>query len=115
THVRPRSLILTPRDGSRVALGRQRIAGVAWSGEGALVRVEVAIDGAHVREAEFVSAEEPHAWRRWECAWDATAPGAHVLESRAIDSGGHTQPPEPEGTRYGYANNAIESIIVHVG
>jgi hypothetical protein len=115
TNMRPRSLILTPLDGSVVARGPVRIAGVAWSGMGNLTRVDVSADGGEEwREAELVSPAEPYTWRRWEHLWEALTPGGFTLESRALDDMGHVQPESAIWNRFGYANNAIERVSVTV-
>jgi DMSO/TMAO reductase YedYZ molybdopterin-dependent catalytic subunit len=115
TNVRPRSLILTPLDGSVVARGPVRIAGVAWSGMGNLSRVDVSVDGGDDwQEVALVSPAEPYAWRRWEHLWEAITPGTFTLESRALDDMGHVQPESAIWNRYGYANNAIERVTVTV-
>jgi hypothetical protein len=117
----PRSLMVPP--GVPDFLTRERVVdagpvtlrGRAWSGHGAIERVEVSTDGG----ASFAAAllEEPlgdAAWRGWRFEWDATG-GDHVLCSRASDTAGNGQPLEAPWNLKGYANNAVERIPVHVG
>src|SRR5579884_400718 len=110
TYVPPRSVIVSPADGQRVTAGRCVIRGLAWSGGGIVSAVDVSTDGGRTwRSARFTSRAEPHAWRAWEFAWDAP-PGEHVLQSRATDEAGNTQPDVAPWNRLGYANNAIQAL-----
>jgi DMSO/TMAO reductase YedYZ molybdopterin-dependent catalytic subunit len=112
--MRVRSLITAPQAGATLARGRQRIQGLAWSGAAPISRVEVSLDGQSWRAAQLTSAAERYAWRRWEFFWQADAPGAHELRSRAFDEAGNSQPVEPEWNQLGYANNAIQALTVTV-
>jgi DMSO/TMAO reductase YedYZ molybdopterin-dependent catalytic subunit len=116
----PRSLMVPP--GVPDFMTRERIlepgpvaiTGRAWSGHGAIERVEVSTDGG----ASFAPAvlEEPlgeAAWTGWRFEWDAP-PGEHVLCSRATDAAGNAQPLDPAWNLKGYANNAVERIPVRV-
>jgi sulfane dehydrogenase subunit SoxC len=116
----PRSLMVPP--GVPDFMTRERllepgpvaITGRAWSGHGAIERVEVSTDGGE----SFAPAvlEEPlgeAAWTGWRFEWDAP-PGEHVLCSRATDAAGNTQPLDPPWNLKGYANNAVERIPVTV-
>jgi sulfane dehydrogenase subunit SoxC len=117
----PRSLMVPP--GVPDFMTRERmldpgpvaITGRAWSGHGAIARVDVSTDGG----MSFAPAvlEEPlgeAAWTGWRFEWDARL-GDHVLCSRAIDAAGNAQPLDPAWNLKGYANNAVERIPVRVG
>jgi sulfane dehydrogenase subunit SoxC len=119
TRMLPRSLMIPP--GVPDFLTRDRclepgpvtLSGRAWSGR-PIEAVEVSTDGG----ASFAPAllEEPigdSAWRGWRFEWDAPE-GEHVLCSRATDTAGNRQPPEPAWNLKGYANNAVERIRVVV-
>jgi DMSO/TMAO reductase YedYZ molybdopterin-dependent catalytic subunit len=94
--------------------GELRLEGRAWSGRGAITRVEVSVDGGEGwDDATLGDAPGPHAWRAWSYAWTA-APGEHVLACRATDAAGNVQPLEPEWNVGGYANNAIQRIPVTI-
>lgn len=115
TTMRVRSLITSPADGSALPSGEHRVRGLAWSGAGPVVRVEVSADaGATWQEAELVSPPERYAWRRWEFRWWADQPGQVTLRSRAFDAAGQGQPAEPEWNRLGYANNAVQAVTVEI-
>jgi hypothetical protein len=96
------------------AAGDQRLEGRAWSGRGAIARVEVSTDGGESwADAELGDAPGPHAWSGWSFRWRAE-PGEHVLACRATDAAGNVQPLEPEWNLGGYAVNAVQRIDVEV-
>jgi sulfite oxidase len=113
--IRPRSLILSPVEGARLARGQHWLKGVAWSGEARIWQVEVSVDGGATWQlADWTSAPLPHAWQSWQLPWEATTPGPATLSSRATDEAGNTQPLTAEWNRLGYANNAIQQVHVTV-
>ncbi|MBI4494496.1 MAG: molybdopterin-dependent oxidoreductase [Chloroflexi bacterium] len=104
-----------PQDGSHLALGPQRLAGVAFAGDRGIARVEVSLDdGATWAEADLKPALSPYTWRLWSFAWTPTQPGSYHLLARATDGQGNLQtdlerPPLPNGAT-GY-----HRITVRVG
>jgi DMSO/TMAO reductase YedYZ molybdopterin-dependent catalytic subunit len=94
--------------------GATAIEGRAWSGYAPIAAVEVSTDdGASWREARL----EDHglgrwAWRRWRFDWDAQ-PGRNVLACRASDEAGNVQPVEARWNVGGYANNAVQRVVVN--
>jgi DMSO/TMAO reductase YedYZ molybdopterin-dependent catalytic subunit len=120
TRMRPRSLIVPPgipdfftRE-RRLAAGPVTLRGRAWSGRGAIERVEVSADGgATWSDAALTPAAGPHAWSGWRFDWPAT-PGTYELCSRATDATGATQPLEPEWNVQGMENNAVQRVPVVV-
>jgi DMSO/TMAO reductase YedYZ molybdopterin-dependent catalytic subunit len=120
TRMLPRSLTVPP--GVPDFMTRERLVeagpcvltGRAWSGWGAVTRVEVSVDGGETWEdARLGEPMGERAWRGWSYAWDA-APGAYTISSRATDAAGNTQPAEPPWNLKGYANNEIERVPVTV-
>jgi DMSO/TMAO reductase YedYZ molybdopterin-dependent catalytic subunit len=116
TRMLPRSLTVPP--GVPEFMSRERhlepgpaeLSGRAWSGYGAIQRVEVSTDdGASFGDAELGPELGHAAWRGWSFMWDAP-PGEHVICSRATDSAGNTQPLGPPWNLKGYSNNAVERI-----
>jgi DMSO/TMAO reductase YedYZ molybdopterin-dependent catalytic subunit len=118
THMRVKSLLAPPGlpdfyTRARVlGKGPVEIQGRAWSGEGTVVRVELAVDGAW-RDARLEDAPSAHAWQHWRAHWDAS-PGEHILACRATDAAGNVQPLEPPWDVTGFGNNAVHSISVRV-
>ena len=78
---------------STVPAGRMAIAGVAWAQHRGIDRVEVRIDGGPWLPATLADVGTLDTWRQWVLGWDAT-PGRHLLEVRATDAAGETQPEE---------------------
>ncbi len=121
TRILPRSLMAPP--GFPDFFTRRRIvdrgevvlAGRAWSGLGAIERVEVSTDGgANWGEARLGPLPgSPYVWRSWTFVWDAQ-PGEHVLASRATDATEATQPDAAVWNRGGFQNNAIHRVPVTV-
>ncbi len=90
------------------------LQGRAWSGWGPIVRVEVSTDGGQTwQEARLDEAPAPVTWQAWSFAWEAV-PGTHDLCCRATDGAGHSQPWQVAWNRGGYANNAVQHLVVVV-
>jgi sulfane dehydrogenase subunit SoxC len=89
----PKSIITRPSGGQRLAgAGFHEITGLAWSGAGAVRKVEVSTNGGETwREAEL---QEPvlrmaHTRFRFPWTWDGAET---VLQSRCTDERGNVQP-----------------------
>ena len=85
--------------------GRARtpVAGVAWSQDRGIDKVEVRVDGGDWQEAELGTEDGVDTWRQWVWYWDDPAAGNHRLEVRATDATGYTQtsqraPIAPDGS-----------------
>ena len=117
----PRSLMVPPgmpdfftRE-RRLEPGPCTVRGRAWSGYGAIARVEVSTDGGvRWEEARLGEGVSKWAWRWWEWDWQDAAPGAYVLCCRATDRSGNTQPLSARWNLGGYANNAVQRVPVVV-
>jgi len=99
--IKTMSRIDTPRPLSTLPAGRLAIAGVAWAQHRGIDGVEVRVDGGPWQEARLAAVDTIDTWRQWVLEWDAT-PGRHLLEVRATDATGATQPeqraePFPDG------------------
>jgi sulfane dehydrogenase subunit SoxC len=121
SRILPRSLTVPP--GIPDFMTRERfldaapcvLEGRAWSGWGPVERVEVSVDGgATWADARLGEPLGDRAWRGWSYAWDAPAPGSHVISSRATDAAGNTQPVAPPWNLKGYANNEVERVPVTI-
>ena len=95
-----------------VDAGPVEVIGRAWSGSGAIKRVEFSVDGVW-QDAVLAAPAGVHAWRRWTAHWNA-APGAHELRCRATDETGATQPLDPAWDVTGFGNNAAQRVEVSV-
>jgi sulfane dehydrogenase subunit SoxC len=120
TRMLPRSLVVPP--GIPDFLSRTRfvdpgpctLQGRAWSGWGAVERVEVSTDGGWSwDDAELGAPVSDAAWCGWTYAWEAD-PGEHELCCRASDATGRTQPLEPVWNFDGFCNNAVQRVRVVV-
>jgi sulfane dehydrogenase subunit SoxC len=120
TRMLPRSLMVPP--GIPDFLSRERflepgttvLRGRAWSGWAPIESVEVSTDGGDEwAPAELEEPVSPAAWRGWSFAWDASA-GRHELSCRASDADGRRQPVDPPWNLGGYANNAVQRVVVNV-
>ncbi len=109
-----KSLITRPSGGGRLGgPGVYELTGIAWSGRGAIARVEVSVDGgATWQDATLQSPVLPRAHTRftWSWRWDG---GDAILQSRSTDETGYVQPTLAElvavrGLNSFYHNNAIQ-------
>jgi len=111
----PKSIITRPSGGDTVTKGaHHQITGIAWSGRGAITKVEITTDGgATWNVAELESPVLPRAHTRFRRAWmwngDET-----VIASRCTDDTGYTQPSLTElikvrGMNSQYHNNGIQA------
>jgi DMSO/TMAO reductase YedYZ molybdopterin-dependent catalytic subunit len=118
TRMRPRALLVPPGFPDyltrRRILGRGRVAvhGRAWSGQGAISRVEFCVDGRWM-DAALGKSSGSFSWYAWNAEWDPT-PGEHVLSCRATDSAGNVQPTDPAWNLQGMGNNLVQEVRVTV-
>lgn len=113
--MRVRSAIASPVEGAAVAAGVVPVAGTAWSGKGAIVGVEVSVDGGTTwGEAELGEPAGPRAAVPWTFVWRPATAGRHVLAARATDESGETQPTESIWNELGYGNNVVQRVAVTV-
>lgn len=94
--------------------GQHLLRGRSWSGKGKIVHVEVSLDGgrnwqmARIREPNL-----PYAWARWDIDWHPT-PGEYLLQARATDNLGNTQPTTVPWNEGGLLYGAVVSHPVKV-
>ena len=89
----PKSVITRPAGGQRLgSQGFHEITGLAWSGAGAIRRVEISTDnGRSWKDAELQSPVLPKAHTRFVFEWNWGG-GETVLMSRSTDERGQVQP-----------------------
>lgn len=111
-----KSVIAAPQPGASLGrLQRARAFGFAWSGSGAITKVDVSVDGgASWSEARLVHEGGPNAWTRWQHEWTPGVAGQAVLMARAHDDRGNVQPETPTWNPFGYEMNGIERVPVEV-
>jgi DMSO/TMAO reductase YedYZ molybdopterin-dependent catalytic subunit len=121
SRIHPRSLMVPPgipeflSRNRVVPAGRVVLEGRAWSGLAEIAGVEVSTDGGKTWSDGEVERNGlgRWAWRSWRFEWDAQ-PGESELCSRARDAAGNVQPLEPSWNVGGYANNAVQRVVVTV-
>ena len=123
TRKKPRALMAPPgipeflSRARHLRAGRTPIAGRAWSGCGAVRRVEFSADGGRTwSDARVEHPVAKHGWSAWSHEWDASKPGDYELCVRATDAAGNTQPLDAADAwnQGGYAVNAVQRVPVHV-
>lgn len=106
-----KSMIVSPEPGGRCDAVSE-IRGWAWSGSGAITRVEVAVNDLWY-EAELGTAMSAYAWTPF--ILRNTLPiGQVTLRSRATDVVGAVQPEAVAWNSLGYGNNAVRAVTVDV-
>jgi DMSO/TMAO reductase YedYZ molybdopterin-dependent catalytic subunit len=105
-----------PAGESLLPPGPVTLAGTAWSGEGAIARVEISADaGAIWLAAELADPASPYGATPWRAVWAPPGPGSHTLLVRAVDTAGNTQPLAPVWNEQGYGNNGAQRVVLRVG
>ena len=110
-----KSLVTRPSPGDTLhGAGMYELTGIAWSGRGTIVKVEVTTDGGRTWvPAELQTPILPlaHTRFRWTWRWDGRDA---LIASRCTDDTGYTQPSiaelvEARGLNSNYHNNAIQA------
>jgi sulfane dehydrogenase subunit SoxC len=116
TGVQERKSVITTPSGGQTLLdkGCYNVTGLAWSGRGAIKRVDVSTDGGrNWHNARIESTVLPKAMTRFNIDWVWDGKPA-ILQSRVIDSTGCVQPQINQlravrGSRSVHHQNAIQS------
>lgn len=119
TSVRVKSLVTWPKEGQVLAPGPHRLRGVAWSGDAAILRVDVSMSpetgaGGVWRPARLLPGASRYSWSHWELLCDLPHPGFYVVRARATDELGNTQPVQAEWNFRGVGTNSIHCVPVEV-
>jgi sulfane dehydrogenase subunit SoxC len=86
------SVITTPSGMMQIQPGHVRVSGLAWSGHGKIVKVEVSADGGRTwRLAQLTAPALPRAQARFELDWKWDGKPAKLV-SRSTDEKGNVQP-----------------------
>ncbi len=105
-----RSFIVDPDGSYPLVVGLPaKVRGVAFSGHGKIVKVEVSLDGGQTwRQAALGPDYGKYSFRTYEFTWTPTAPGKYTLAVRATDEKGNVQPDTGVWNPGGYLWNKIE-------
>ena len=117
TRMPVRSFLISPDGNSKVPAGTNvTLRGIAFSGYGKIVNVEISTDGRKTwREAQLGEDHGAYSLRTWEAKWLAKTPGNYTVAVRATDEKGNVQPDEPVWNPGGYLWNRIEKQEFVVG
>lgn len=97
-----------PWDGTLAAGQTHTLHGRSWSGNGAVRRVDVSLDGgATWRPAHLDGPVVPRAWRTWHVAWHPRETGSRQLLARAVDQTSAAQPDVSTFNTMGYLFGAV--------
>lgn len=114
-----KSVITSPAGGQNMpGKGRQQVSGLAWSGRGKIVRVEVSTDGGkRWQDARIEGPVHSKAVTRFHLAWHWRGEPA-VLMSRCTDDTGYVQPARQDiiaarGDKATDHYNGIKAWYVH--
>jgi len=96
----PKSIITRPSGGQRLpGRGFYEITGLAWTGAGAVRKVEVSVDGGRTyKDAQLQEPVLRFAHTRFRFAWEWNGEEV-VLQSRCIDEKGEVQPTIAEAAK----------------
>lgn len=116
-----KSVITSPSHGMSLGpAGIYQVSGIAWSGSGRIVRVDVSVDGGRSwAEAALDSHVLPKSLTRFRSAWRWDG-SPSVIMSRAIDEQGNVQPTrqkilENRSSGFFYHYNGIQAWQVAAG
>ena len=112
-----RSFAITPDGATKIPAALPiSVRGIALSGYGRVVKVEMSEDGGKNWAATKLGEDYgPYSFRTWETLWSAKTPGKYSLMLRATDEKGNIQPDEPVWNPGGYLWNRIERLELTVG
>lgn len=121
-----KSALALPWDGE-IERGRRMIRGFAspglhdWNADPTwtpkmprkVAKVEWRVNGGAWQQARLIDPVIPGVWTRFEFEWDAT-PGKHIIETRATDELGLSQPDVAPYNEKGYLMNQVLPHPIHV-
>jgi DMSO/TMAO reductase YedYZ molybdopterin-dependent catalytic subunit len=111
------SLIISPANGQRVAVGQKlAVRGIAWDGGYGIEAVAVSADGGKTWSDAGLGADEGRfSFRPWSHVVTPAAAGRHMILARATNRAGATQTSELIFNPAGYHNNIISRVSVTAG
>lgn len=94
--------------------GKQTMRGYAWAPRHGVKQVEYRVNGGEWKTATILPPNlGKYTWVRFTFDWDAPA-GRHVVETRATDNSGYTQPESVPLNVLGMANGSIAKFKIEV-
>ena len=106
-----KSLIAHPSEGSVIPPGDHLVSGVAFTGVGHVIKVEVSLDGGRSwKRAELEGKQSEGAWQLWRYRWKVSAKGTYAIAARATDSSGRVQLEVTRWNHGGYLWNGIDQV-----
>lgn len=109
-----KTVVLDPLDeDSPLPPGSHAVRGLAWSGEGAITRVEISVDGGKSWDDAHV--EESHdrwMWVRWNYVWEVSEPGEYQILARATDEKNRVQPQIPMNYQRKHFDGIVPTDVV---
>ncbi len=115
TSMRVRSLIFEPESVTSFRKDTIHLTGIAWSGDGPVVKVELSFDGGESWiEAALGSTSSNYEVTRWEYDWQPMGTGSFLIIAKATDAYGNKQPLESLWNKGGYGNNSVHQIEVTI-
>jgi DMSO/TMAO reductase YedYZ molybdopterin-dependent catalytic subunit len=104
--VQVKSVIVDPQKETVLRRGKVEIRGLAWTGSGKVVSVEVSADAGNTWRAATLGVDTDLEWVAWKASLELTRPGAMEFVVRARDAQGQMQPAERDPARLdAYTNN----------
>lgn len=112
---RVKSMITSPIEGAPCARA-VTVQGWAWSGAGAIARVQLAVNDAPLWiDAALGTPASAYAWTPFEAELILPDAETATIWSRATDMAGNTQPERIQWNRLGYGNNGVRGVVVELG
>jgi DMSO/TMAO reductase YedYZ molybdopterin-dependent catalytic subunit len=117
TRMPVRSFLVSPDGSSKIPAGMNvTLRGIAFSGFGKIVKVEISEDGAKTwKSTQLGEDHSAYSFRTWESQWTPKTPGNCTIAVRATDEKGNVQPDESVWNPGGYLWNKIEKQEFVVG
>ena len=111
TSMQVKSLITSPTRGQSFPACPVTIKGKAWTGAGNVNKVEISLDEGKTWHLSTLSNnDQPRHWTSWEYTIENANSGYYIVQSRASDSEGNTQPVKFDWNFRGFANNGIHGV-----
>ena len=108
-------MIIDPDAGSSLRKDEILLSGIAWSGDGEVVKVELSFDGGESWSvAALQTTSSTYEAARWEYNWQPKEAGRYTIITRAADSSGNVQPLESLWNKGGYGNNVVHQITLSI-